>query len=354
MDKRVTQIASLACGAALIFLCMQMRSKGPVVIDSGSRVIMGTFANVIAVAAKAKTAQEGIEAAFREQRRIETLMNYHRTDSELSRMNREAFGKPIKVDRATFEVIQSAMHFSKLSDGAFDVTVGPLVDLWHSAADANSTPTEEELASAQAKVGWEKVVLDANEATVKFAVEGMKIDLGGIAKGYAVDKSVEAMKKCGVLGGVVDIGGNIRCFGKPPAGKKTWLIGVQDPNAVTEDFNRGKPLMVLEMTNEAVATSGHYRRFVTVQGRRQSHIIDPHTGSGSDKLVSVTIIAPDAMTADALSTAVSVMGAEKGFRLVEGLESTEAILVTGHPEQKIVKTSGAQKYIRSDEIAFGP
>jgi thiamine biosynthesis lipoprotein len=196
--------------------------------------------------------------------------------------------------------------------------------------------------------------LDANETTVRFTVEGMKIDLGGIAKGYAINKSVEAMKKCGMISGMVDLGGNIRCFGEPPAGTKKWLIGVQDPNTVTDEFSAGKPFLVLELGDVAVATSGHYRRFVTVQSKRHSHIIDPHTGSDSDKLASVTIITPDAMTADALSTAVSVMGAQKGLALIEALPDTEAILVTGLPGQRIVKTNGAQKYIRQREVGLEP
>lgn len=349
-------VVAVFFGLLLVTLYLRVAGERRVAVDSGYKVVMGTFAHIVAVAPDRRTAEAGIEAAFRQQQEIERLMSYHRSDSELSRINREAFGRAVKISQATLDVLRTAMEFSKLSAGAFDVTVGPLVDLWRSAGEANVPPTESELLEARAKVGWEKVILDANELTVRFTVKGMKIDLGGIAKGYAIDRSVEAMRKCGVFGGMVDIGGNIRCFGRPAYGKPKWMIAVQDPNVSPDDLSGGKPLLVLELTDEAVATSGHYRRFVTVQGKRHSHIIDPHTGSDSDKLASVTIIAPDAITADALSTAVSVMGAEKGLALIEAhvAAQTEAILITGPPGQKILQTSGAQKYIKRPDVALEP
>jgi thiamine biosynthesis lipoprotein len=328
--------------------------KQPVKADSGYRPVMGTFAHIIAIAPSSHTANKSIEDAFQQLRIVETLMSYHRDDSELANINRNAFKAPVKVSSQTFEVIQKAIEFSKLSDGAFDITVGPLMDLWRSAAETNSVPTDAKLAEVRAKVGYEKVILDANQMSIRFAVEGMKLDLGGIAKGYGIDKAVEAMTNCGSTGGLVDVGGNIRCFGRPPKGKTHWLIGLQDPNVKSETQNpkseipidTGKPLLILKFTDAAVATSGHYRRFVLIQGKRYSHIIDTKTGSSSDKLASATIIAKDAITADALSTAVIVLGAEKGLALIKKLPETEAILITSPPKYEIIKTSGVEKYIK--------
>ena len=342
-------VVVFVCGLVIVGLGLQIRRPGEITIDSGTRVIMGTFARVVAVAKDSQTAEAAIGAAFREQQQIEILCSYHRSDSELNRVNREAFDKPVKVDKRTFEVLQQALHFSKLSQGAFDVTVGPLMDLWRSAGEANAAPTDAAIAEARSKVGWQKMVLDANEMTVRFGVEGMKIDLGGIAKGYAIDKSIEAMKEWGLLGGMVDIGGNVRCFGKPAhvyksgfrRSKAKWLIGLQDPNVAPDDLSPGKPVLVLKLTEGAVATSGHYRRFVTVQGKKQTHIMDPHSGYGSANLASVTIIAPDATTADALSTAVSVMGTEEGLALVEALPDVEVILILN--DGKVLKSSGAER-----------
>jgi thiamine biosynthesis lipoprotein len=321
--------------------------------DSGYRLVMGTFAHIIAVAPNSHTANKSIQASLQQLRSIETLMSYHRDDSELANVNRNAFKEPVKISSQTFEVLQQAIKFSKLSDGAFDITVGPLVDLWRKAGEVNAIPSDAELAEARSKVGYEKVILDVNETTVRFAVEGMKLDLGGIAKGYAIDKAVEAMQNCGATAGLVDVGGNIRCFGKPKD-KPYWRIGLQDPNenlgSRISDFGfpaeAGKPLLVLKLNDAAVATSGHYRRFAQIQGKKYSHIIDTTTGSSSDKLASVTIIAKDATTADALSTAVIVLGAEKGLALIEKLPETKAILITSEPKYEIIKTAGAKKYIK--------
>jgi thiamine biosynthesis lipoprotein len=219
------------------------------------------------------------------------------------------------------------------------------VDLWHSAQDANSLPTDAELQQACSKVGYDKLILDANETSVRFAVEGMRVDLGGIAKGYALDKAVEAMQNGGAVGGMVDIGGEVRCFGLPPAGQRKWLIGLQDPDKAKVGFDAGTPLLILHLTDAAVATSGHYRRFVTIGGKRYSHIVDPESGHSSESLASVTVICPSATDADALSTAVTVMGKEKGLALIKTIPETEAILITSAPKYEIIKTSGAEKFI---------
>ena len=314
-------------------------------VNSGFRVIMGTFSRVVVIAKSRRTAQRCIEAAFDVQNRIESLMSDFRDDSELSKVNRLAAQGPVAVSEMTFEVLQQAVRFSTLSNGAFDVTVGPLVDLWRKAGETDVPPTPEVLAEARRKVGSDKLILDEKNRTVRFAVEGMRVDLGGIGKGYAVDKAVEAMQKRGALGGMVDLGGNIRCFGQPPQGQEHWRIGLQDPNVAPDEFGGTKPLLVLELRNESVATSGDYRRFVKVQGEKQSHIIDTATGNGANKLVSDTIIAPDATTADALSTAVNVLGPQAGLALIERLPATEAILIPAGKDAQPIFSRGAKAYI---------
>ena len=314
-------------------------------VDSGRRMVMGTFARVIGVAADSGTAKRSIEAAFAEITKVDELMSDYKDDSEISQVNREGFKRAVEVSEPTYEVLQKAVEFSKLTGGAFDITVGPLVDLWRSAEEANSVPTDAELAEARSRVGYDKLILDGNEMTVRFAVEGMRLDLGGIAKGYAIDRAVEAMRKEGALGGMVDIGGDIQCFGAPPEGKDRWRIGLQDSRRVGDDTEQGQILMVLELTDAAVATSGDYQRFVFIEGERYSHIIDTETGYGSDELTSVTIIGKSAIDADLLATAVSVMGVENGLALVEQREQAEAILVTSAPEYELIKSSGAERFI---------
>jgi thiamine biosynthesis lipoprotein len=334
-------------GLVLGLLYVSIGRRPPVEADSGTRMIMGTFARVVVIARSERAANACIEAAFDVQERIESLMSYHRQDSELNQVNRYAAQRPVSVNPMTFEVLSQAIHFSRLSEGAFDVTVGPLVDLWKAAGEANEPPSEEALAEARRKVGFEKLILDDKTATVRFAEEGMRIDLGGIAKGYAVDKAVEAMKKKGALGGMVDLGGNIRCFGRAPRGQEKWRIGIQDPNVTPGELGGSKYLLILELGDASVATSGDYRRFTVVQGHKQSHILDTRTGQGVAKVASDTIIAPDATAADALSTAVNVLGAEAGLALVDRLPSIEAIIIPADGTARALHSRGAGVYIGS-------
>jgi len=307
---------------------------------------MGTFGRAVAVAMRRDTAKKCVEAAMEQVRNVDALMSDYKGDSEISRVNRQAFGSAVKVSAATYEVLERSVELSQMTDGAFDITVGPLVDLWRSAAEANTMPNGAELAVARAKVGYEKLTLDPNEMSVRFGVEGMRVDLGAIAKGYSIDKAIEAMQKLGAIGGMVDVGGDIRCFGASPNGKNSWMIGVQDPRKAKAWLGTGQPVLVLKLTSAAVATSGDYRRYVTIRGKRHSHVIDRKTGDGSNKLDSVTIIGENATKADGLATAVSVMGAEKGLSLIEGIPHTEAILISLRPKYKLIQSSGARKYIK--------
>ncbi|MFC1737800.1 FAD:protein FMN transferase [Planctomycetota bacterium] len=342
--KILTAVFAAALLIALFFFLIA--AEKPVVLNSGRRRIMGTFASVTAVAENTNAAKKCIQAAFRQFEDIENLLSYHKADSELSNINHNAYPGPLKLSQTAFDVIERAVVFSELTGGAFDVTVAPLVDLWQSAADANAVPGDAELADARSKVGYEKLILDVNENTIRFAEEGMKIDLGGIAKGYAIDKAVEAMKNAGAVGAMVDIGGDIRVFGRPPKGKKYWHIGVQDPRDAENYLLDGSYMLVLRLQNSAVATSGDYRRFALIKGQKHSHIIDTQTGQTSSRLSSVTVITENAVKADALATAVSVLGAEKGIALIEKIPQAEAILLSAHPEYKLIKSTGGDKYIK--------
>jgi thiamine biosynthesis lipoprotein len=333
-----------ACLLSAIYYFVAESIMPLVEVDGGSRQSMGTFARIVAVTRNQKRAKRCIEAGFNEFKRIEDMMSYFNPDSELSKVNREASARRVRISRELFEILQTSVAYSRLTNGAFDITVGPLVDLWRKAGEVNQMPGEIAIANIKSRVGYEKLVLDANSMTVRFAVDEMSIDLGGIAKGYAVDKAVEVMKRKGAIGGMVDLGGNIRCFGKPPR-KDAWLVGVQDPN-----LENNEPLMVLKLSTDkpdmAVATSGDYRRFVKAGGKKVSHIIVPNTAGGADKLSGDTIIAPTAIEADALSTAVNVLGPEKGLDLVQRVLDVEAILITPAPEYRVIKSSGADEYIQ--------
>jgi len=330
--------------AASFFSCAKRERADA---DSGYQMIMGTFAHIVAVAEDSGTAKECVQAALEEIRKVDELMSDYKSDSEISRVNRDGAKMAVRVSDSTYEVLQRSIEFSEMTGGAFDITVGPLVALFRDAKKSKIAPGEQQIALARSKVGFEKLKLDSENKTVQFSDNGMLLDLGGIAKGYAIDKAIEAAQQCGAVGAMVDIGGDVRCFGLPPEGKDHWLIGLQDPNSAIEGIEGGGLLLVFKITNAAVATSGDYQQFVLIEGKRYSHIMDRKTGTSAGGLSSVTIIANNATDADALATSASVMGAEKGLALIEKLPNTEAILITPQPNSKIIKTGGAEKYIKS-------
>jgi len=344
MDRKLNLAAVIIIAIVVIAaIILLLPARGPVRHDSGVHLTMGTFAQVVAIAPGRAAAVKSVEAAIAEIENVNDLMSDYKEDSEISKVNREAFKNPVKVSESTFEVIRKSVEFSEFTDGAFDITVGPLVALFRGAKKSGVASTAEQIADAKARVGYEKLVLNEADQTIRFTVDGMSLDLGGIAKGYAVDKAVEAMRRNGALGGMVDIGGDVRCFGTPPEGRQTWVIGLQDPNI--EDGGSGLRLY-LKITDAAVTTSGDYQQFAVIDGERQSHILDRETGKGAQGLSSVTIIASNAADADALSTAATVLGPEEALPLIEGIDETEAILISPAPDYEITKTSGADKFIR--------
>jgi len=343
IGRIVVIVLCLSLGTvAYLFLAGKKRVKA----DSGYQLVMGTFARVVAVAKDAATGTQCVEAGLAEIRKVNELMSDYNDESEIGRVNQQAAQKPVRVSESTFEVLRKSVEFSKLTDGAFDVTVGPLVDVFHKTQKESVAPTQEQIAQAKAKVGYEKLILDSENRTVRFSVDGMRLDLGGIAKGYGVDKALEAARQRGAVGVMVDIGGDVRCFGEPPEGRDHWRIGLQDPNSAVEGMSAGGLVLTLKVKNAAVATSGDYQQFALIDGKRYSHIMNRKTGMSIEGLSSVTIISDNATDADALATSVSVMGPVKGIALIEKIPNTEAIILTSPPHSDIIKTSGADQYIR--------
>jgi len=336
---------------AVLTLC-GCAKRPPVEIDSGMRLVMGTYARVVVVAGDTRIADAAIADALSQLETVDRLMSDYDPNSEIGRVNANAFAGPVPVSPSTFAVIDKSLHYSRLTGGAFDITVGPIMDLWRAAAKTHKQPSDLEIAAAREKVGYEKLITDPNARTIRFAVEGMRLDLGAIAKGYAVDLAVEAAQKTGVLGVMVDLGGNIRCSGRPTRNKTHWLIGLDDPGQ-DPDAVGTPPLLVLQLKDTAIATSGDYRRFYMVGGRKVSHIMDRTTASDAKGLTSVTVIAPLAVDADALSTAVTVSGPEKGLALIETIPDTEAILIPSptpeYPAPQFLKTPGADSFIRKQD-----
>jgi thiamine biosynthesis lipoprotein len=311
--------------------------------NSGFQELMGTFVQVTVSAHNQRQSQEFIDAAFEQMKKINYEMNDRDPNSPISQLSQTAHLQPVAVSPELFEVIETSIYYSKLSDGAFDITVGPETQLWRQMAKTGQKPSDHELAEARSKVGYEKLTLDKINRTVKFAVEGMKLDVGAIAKGYAVDLAVKALREKGAVGGMVAIGGDIRCFGQGPGQKGAWLIGLQDPRH-EEDI-----LMKLRLNDMAVSTSGDYRRVVVIDSQPYSHILNPKSAESVKELASVSVIAPRAMDTDAIDTTVSVLGKEKGLAFIKQLGNVEAILITTQEPDKLIETHGVQGFVVKEQ-----
>ncbi|MBN1787775.1 MAG: FAD:protein FMN transferase [Sedimentisphaerales bacterium] len=325
--------------AAFVFylLLHTAKNRRPARIESPNRIVMDTVARIIAVAPNRKTAQASIDTAFETIYRLEGLMNRYDANSQLSKVNQFAAEEPVKVDEDLFNILQQSVRYSRKTDGAFDITVAPLIDLWKKCAEANKPPTEAQLEQIKKTIGYNKLLLDAEGYSVFFAVDGMKLDLGAIAKGFAIDAAVKKMKENGAIGGLVDIGGDIACFGLTE--KKTkWAIGVQDPS------EENKTIEKLSLSDRAVATSGDYRRFYRIGDRHFSHIFDPKTEKSVEGLSSVTVISTNAVAADVLATAVSVLGEKMGLEIIKKVPDTEVIIVKAQSKE-LIRIGGVKGYI---------
>jgi thiamine biosynthesis lipoprotein len=276
---------------------------------------------------------------------IDALMSATRPDSELSLINAGAGAAPVSVSPELMAVLEKARYFAEISGGAFDPTVGPLVRLWNIGSDTAAVPEAAEIADALGLINWQDMILDRTRGTVLLSKPGMALDLGAIAKGYAADELAGILREAEIPGAIIDLGGNIYAFGtRPPesagAATRPWRIGIQNP---LDD--RGVYAGVVELWNCSVVTSGVYERFFLYNGKRYHHILDTVTGFPVENgLVSVTVIAPSSMDADALSTALFTLGYEKGRALAEK-EGVQALFIFG---DKTIRKTGNGIFKLSD------
>lgn len=300
-----------------------------------SQVHMGAPFRIVLYGPDRETAGKAAEAAFARIKRLDEILSDYKPESELNRLSRSGpAAKGIRVGDELWTVLSRAQELSRETGGAFDVTVGPYVRLWRRARRNKKMPAERLLAEAKASVGYRHLRFDEHHRTVQLTRAKMRLDLGGIAKGYAADEALAVLKHHGITRALVDAGGDI-ALGAAPPDRKGWKIGVA-PLAGAD----GKPSRFLVLSNVAVATSGDAHQFVEIDGRRYSHIVDPHTGLGLTVRSSVTIIAADCITADSLASAVSVLGPQRGMKFVEARCGIEAIVMTreGEVTKRFVST----------------
>ena len=303
----------------LIIFGLLMLTALPAAAEWHSRIqaIMGTEVRVELWHEDAAVARTAMDAVMDEMHRIDALMSPFKPDSELSRINREAAQKPVVISQEMFDLIARSLEFSKLSGGAFDITfssVGYLYDYRE-----HIKPSDAEIAKALPGVNYRHLQLDRKRRSIHFARSGVRIDLGGIAKGYAVDNCIALLKKRGITNAIVTAGGDSRLLGDRRG--RPWKVGIRDPR------RRDDVAMVLQLVDVAISTSGDYERYFEVDGVRHHHIINPKTGKSASGVRSVTVIGPDGVTTEGLTKSVFVRGPEEGMRLIESLPNVDAIVI---------------------------
>ncbi|RRQ49042.1 FAD:protein FMN transferase [Maribacter algicola] len=282
--------------------------------------LMGSRFDLTVVANDSTTANSYMDLAVNEITRIEKLISSWDPNSRTSEINKNAGIKPVKVESELYELIKRALGISKLTDGAFDISYASMDRIWKFDGSMKTMPSEEEIKSSVAKVGFQNIILDSVEQTVFLKLPGMKIGFGAIGKGYAADKARQMLTDMGVPAGIINASGDMNTWGKQTNGE-SWKV------AITNPMNKNKVFALLPITDGAVVTSGDYERYVTFNGKRYAHIIDPRTGHPATGIISVTVFAPKAELADALATSVFVMGKEIGLDRINQLPKVECIII---------------------------
>jgi thiamine biosynthesis lipoprotein len=277
---------------------------------------MGTQFRILLYAPDAATASRAATAAFARITRLDDTMSDYNPGSELMSLSRRAGGPPVRISEDLFRVLAKSQELAQRTDGAFDITAGPVIRLWRRARRRSELPDSHELAQARGRVGYQSLRLDAEKRTVQLLKPGMQLDLGGIAKGFAADEALAVLREQGVKRALVAGGGDI-AVGAPPPGKEGWRIGIaplQSPDAPPTHF--------LILHDVGVSTSGDAEQHVEIGGKRYSHIIDPRTGEALIGRSSVTVVAPSATASDSLATAASVLGFRRGLKLIKSIPGT--------------------------------
>lgn len=286
-----------------------------------------------------------LDKAFDRVAEIESLVSINDSGTELDKVNDSAGISPIEVTPTTFEIVEKGLEYSKLSNGDFDITIGPLVKLWSIGLDEAKVPTQEEIDSVLPSIDYNLLELNKENHTIFLKNKNMMIDLGSIAKGYAADEISHILTENDVNSAIIDLGGNIYAHGIKPSGKD-WNIGIQNPFN-----NRGDIIGVLKVKNKTVVTSGIYERYIEKDGIKYHHLLNPHTGYPfENNIAGVSIITDKSIDADALSTIVFAKGLEEGLKFVETLPNVDAIFIT--TDNKVYITNDIRDSFTLENVDF--
>lgn len=335
--RRITLF--ILCLSATLAACARPGSPEPL---RRSEYVLGTVCTVSLLDGGSR---ETLDAVFARLREIEARMSANREGTEIAAVNAAAGEAPVRVSPDTFFVVRKALEYARLSGGAFDPTIGPVVKLWNIGMEGERIPEDREIAAALSLVNWRLVELDDRDSTVFLPRKGMRLDLGAIAKGYAADEASRILGERGERAAIVDLGGNILVYGAKPDGS-LWRIGVQNP------FNdRGEYIGVVTLAGGTVVTSGVYERYFERNGKRYHHILDTRTGRPVETdLVAVSVIASSSIDADGLSTTLFALGREKGLALAKTLPGVEAIYID--QGKRLYLSAGASKAFSISDDGF--
>ena len=318
--------------STLLLSCSSQKER----VFKKSRALVDTLVTIQVVAERPEKAEKAIDRAFAEVKRLGNLLNFYSEESELAKINRNAGISDVKVSPETLEVIEEAVSTSKKTSGAFDVTIGPEIISWD--FPEKRKPDDATIKERLNLVNYQWIVIDREKSTISLTKRGMLIDLGGIAKGYIADRAVEEMKREGIVSGIVAVAGDIRAFGDKPDGRP-WRVGIRNPRQSGSD---DEIMAMIELKDMAISTSGDYERFFIVDGNRYHHILDPTTGYPPEACRSVSVIAGEGAFADSYSTAVFILGPEKGMEALRKM-GFEGLIVDEHG--KVHTTDGLRDRI---------
>jgi thiamine biosynthesis lipoprotein len=316
--------------------CGSIRSNERPVVVKRAQLHMGTLVSITAVAPDSEIAQASIEAGFHEIKRLEQLLSTWIQTSELSQVNAAAGRQPVGVGAETLELVLRSFEMAGLTEGGFNIAVGPAVEAW-SVTERQYIPDQGELQVLKPLVDWSTIQINRQTRTIFLPKPGMRIDIGGIGKGYAADRAVDVMKMAGAQGGVVALSGDIKTFGDLP-GMDGFPVGIRHPR------QEGALVATIDLKNEAISTAGDYERYFEQDGIRYHHILDPQSLQPARKCQSVTVIATEGTMADGLDTGIFVLGPERGMALVERLPDVEAVIIDD--QGRMTVSSGLRTRLR--------
>ncbi|WP_396169399.1 FAD:protein FMN transferase [Flavobacterium sp.] len=305
--------------AFVLFLVVATSSFGQIT-HKRKLAMLGSPFEMTVVAKDTIQGNQYIDLAVAEVKRIENLISDWIPSTQISQVNKNAGIMPVKVDKEVYDLVERAIKVSQITSGAFDISYASMDKIWKFDGSMKAMPTVEAIKNSVSKIGYKNIILDPKEQTIFLKIQGMKLGLGGIGQGYIADKVKDLLKSKGCASGIVNVSGDINAWGTQIDGKP-WTVAIVNP------MNKNKVFATFPLENSAVETSGSYEKFVTFNGIRYAHIIDPRTGYPAQGVVSVSVFAKQTEIADALATGIFVLGVEVGLDLVNQMKGIECIIV---------------------------